>query len=397
MSKTVANYKNEGPVTIESSNGSGNYVFTTYVTSANELKVARELVGIDDEVTIGENTFQSDSIASSPVAGYSRTLSNFLEPVYSSATSGVTAGKYVSDAGVETTSVTYSISPYYYAPGKKFVLLNELNSYPAQRGVIYDQNKNYMVSIVSQRPSTQTASTFILSAVSGDSSATYFRFNYLHNTTLPHMLYVGIERDTPTVGFKKLSFMGDSITHGTYTYALSGGFASAVCSILKCEMQNLGSPGNKMTGTGGMVTRISGCDQNADAVVLMGGYNDYLASVALGPTSSTNINEFYGTLNSICNYFTSARIWQKLYICTPTRSFNTSANAQGLQLSSYADAIKLKASEYGISLIDCYYDSALEPKISAAWRSLYFPDGLHPSWWGDYMLGSFIAQKLISN
>lgn len=56
MSKTVENFKNEGTVTIDAVNGSGEFAYTTYITSGGELKVTRDYIGIDDVLSLGGNS-----------------------------------------------------------------------------------------------------------------------------------------------------------------------------------------------------------------------------------------------------------------------------------------------------------------------------------------------------
>ncbi len=120
-----------------------------------------------------------------------------------------------------------------------------------------------------------------------------------------------------------------------------------------------------------------------DIVVIFMGVNDYAAGATVGnydgksdpPVNPTNFSEAYGrTIKNILDKYEGVEV----YCCTflPDRKrFSGSNNTQGIDESSYNDAIRTIAANMGVNLIDLYNNSGITPSNI----SQFTVDKLHPN------------------
>lgn len=160
---------------------------------------------------------------------------------------------------------------------------------------------------------------------------------------------------------KKFTSYGDSIT-------AQQKWQSPVVSHFGLVHTNLGVGGRKVSGTLGMntSTNIDNIGTDCDLLIVMGGVNDWSSNVALGPSNSTNTDEFYGALNVMANRLTTRLPNSRIIFGTPTYSelangqwqirvpswTSASVNGIGLTTHDYAEATRTVAKKYGFPVMD---------------------------------------------
>ena len=125
-------------------------------------------------------------------------------------------------------------------------------------------------------------------------------------------------------------------------------------------------------------------DENADLIVVFGGTNDYgHGDAAMGAFFDRSEYTFYGAVHSLINKLSNKYPEARLVFMTPLHRDNEDApfNSHGVRvhpLKDYVNAIREVCEFYSVPVLDLYKDSGMQPAI-AVHRSLYMPDGLHPS------------------
>jgi hypothetical protein len=155
---------------------------------------------------------------------------------------------------------------------------------------------------------------------------------------------------------KLLSTMGDSITNGEtwqgYVYRDHG-----------LRFKNYGEGGTKITGSDSTAmnndARINAIDVDSDIVMVMGGVNDWFNNVPLGLITSSDITEFYGALNVMCQKLSTRFPEKTIILATPTycligttQNEASSKNTIGLTCSDYGNAVILAGKKWGIPVVD---------------------------------------------
>ena len=149
--------------------------------------------------------------------------------------------------------------------------------------------------------------------------------------------------------------------------------------------------------------RFTKVDDDADAIVIMGGTND--DGVSLGTWDSTDTATFYGALNVLLDGIVKRMAGKKILVCTPMQKANDYTNnifdpltsianvTTSVTLQKRCEAIKEKCKQYGITCLDIYNDSGIN---GADTNKVYYRTGdtLHPSSLGQVRLASLIQSKL---
>ena len=229
---------------------------------------------------------------------------------------------------------------------------------------------------------------------------------------------------------KKVAFLGDSMTQKRKSDNTV--YWEYLADILGIEPYVYGISGHQWNGIYGQAIKLKeehGSD--VDAIFIFAGTNDYNHSLPLGEffnetQKETNHNgnqvvrkyrtpiladsTFCGRINKVMDFLKSNYPDQQIIILTPIhRGFaqfserniqpeESFANAQGLYLDSYVNALREAASVWAVPLIDLYSVSGLYPMHDSF--SKYFEnsktDMLHPSSAGNYRLAKTIYYQLLS-
>ena len=194
---------------------------------------------------------------------------------------------------------------------------------------------------------------------------------------------------------KKILFLGDSITEGVDASKYKNCYVERVKQLAKLgEAVNYGISGTRFakqnipseTATFDLdfVTRASQMEENADAVVVFGGTNDFgHGDAPFGQISDTSYNTFCGACDELFGKLIEKYPDIPIIVLTPLHRLgeNDTVNEIGLKrktLSEYADVIRVKAQKYSIPVLDLFAKSNMQPNVEAQ-NSIYFTDGLHPN------------------
>lgn len=208
----------------------------------------------------------------------------------------------------------------------------------------------------------------------------------------------------------KINFLGDSITEGHGTSAVDKIFHA----VLKknaglAEVRNYGIGGTRFalqTGTeqrpkdnwvdvNSFCERFDKMDNDADAVVVFGGTNDYgHGDAPMGTFECRTPDTFYGACHYLFSSLIKKYFGKPIVIMTPLHR-SCEYRKEGYEkkgyhtLKEYVDVIREVAEYYSLPVLDLYKESGIQPEIPEI-KEAYMPDGLHPSDKGN----EIIADKL---
>lgn len=229
---------------------------------------------------------------------------------------------------------------------------------------------------------------------------------------------------------KRVAFLGDSMTQKRDTAIRV--YWEYLTDWLGLEPFVYGISGHQWTGIYGQAQKLQQEKGAAvDAILIFAGTNDYNHGVPLGrffseTTRETNHNgqqvvrkyrslvetdsTFCGRINKVMAYLKANFPDQQIIILTPIhRGFakfrennvqpeESFANAQGLYLDAYVNALREAVSIWAVPLIDLYSLSGLYPMADS--HVPYFQhadtDRLHPNTGGNYRLAKTIYYQLQS-
>lgn len=143
--------------------------------------------------------------------------------------------------------------------------------------------------------------------------------------------------------------------------------------------------------------RMAEMDENADAVVVFGGTNDYgHGDAPLGVPSDRTPFTFWGACHWLMDGLLTRYAGKPVVILSPLHRDNENdPRGDGRKplsvapLSVYRDILLETAQHYALPVLDLYAVSGIQPE-NARCRALLLPDGLHPSDEGHALL----ARKL---
>ena len=198
---------------------------------------------------------------------------------------------------------------------------------------------------------------------------------------------------------KKVIFLGDSITAGVGVSSIENRYPDVFARNTGALVSNYGVSGSRIAKQ--KVTYFSPAnanaerdfllrtdedikDENADLIVVFGGTNDYgHGDAAMGAFFDRSEYTFYGAVHSRINKLSNKYPEARLVFMTPLHRDVEDApfNSHGVRvppLKDYVNAMREVCEFYSVPVLDLYKDSGMQPAI-AVHRSLYMPDGLHPS------------------
>ena len=165
---------------------------------------------------------------------------------------------------------------------------------------------------------------------------------------------------------------------------------------------NLGKDGshfsNKTTGYQRFITQLNNHSTTAPSLItIFGGVNDYIQSIPLGDSSSTDNTNFYGAVKEFVSALNTKYPSSKKVFILPLNMrngvFSTNANGTnslGNTLANYRDALISVLDSDGMAYIDLHNDSELQPDLITS-------DGLHPNQDGHALLARKICASIVGD
>ena len=211
----------------------------------------------------------------------------------------------------------------------------------------------------------------------------------------------------------RINFLGDSITEGfSLVHPETERFPDLIATCEGLTARNYGLCGTRIARqqrpTPGCPTfdldfcqRAREMDQDADAVVVFGGTNDYgHGDAPLGCFSDRTPDTFYGACHTLMIYLQSAYPVQPILFITPLHRLNEDdisgdsgkPHGQG-PLRVYRDILLETALSHGLPVLDLYSESGIDPE-NPVQREQLMPDGLHPNALGHRILARKITARL---
>ncbi len=205
----------------------------------------------------------------------------------------------------------------------------------------------------------------------------------------------------------KINFLGDSITEGvgasskeTVYHAVlkrEAGLAEAKNYGISATRYALQSgtdrrPKDDYVDVNSFCERFDKMDDDADAVVVFGGTNDFgHGDAPIGRFEDETPETFYGACHFLFSGLVKKYIGKPIVIMTPLHRLDESKpTAPGKSiLKDYVNAIREVAEYYSLPVLDLFAASGIQPELAEI-REKYVPDGLHPNDEGN----AVIAHKL---
>ena len=208
----------------------------------------------------------------------------------------------------------------------------------------------------------------------------------------------------------KINFLGDSITAGAGTSAPDKTFCGVIERKYGAVCRNYGIGGTRIArqqhktdicyDSEDFCSRFCKMEQDADAVVVFGGTNDFgHGDAPIGTMSDRTPYTFYGALHCLYTALIEKYPGVPIVVLTPlhriTEDIPTGDNkpAPVGTLKEYVNIIREVAEYYSLPVLDLFKESGLQPKIPII-QQKYVPDGLHPNDDGNAILAHKIARFL---
>lgn len=215
----------------------------------------------------------------------------------------------------------------------------------------------------------------------------------------------------------KINFLGDSITQGVgassgdtvyhavlkrdaeLTEARNYGISATRIALQRGTIE---SPKDDFVDVNSFCERFMQMDDDADAVVVFGGTNDYgHGDAPIGVFTDRTPETFYGACHYLFSGLVKKYLGKTIVIMTPLhrldeeRSKSPNKNADSKPLRVYVNIIREVAEYYSLPVLDLYASSGIQPELKEI-RDAYVPDGLHPNDAGNaviaYKLKRFLEQ-----
>ena len=193
---------------------------------------------------------------------------------------------------------------------------------------------------------------------------------------------------------KTIVFLGDSITEGVGASHPDNKYVNVFSEIANAKVFNHGIGGTRFTPQikpsantiwdKDFISRVPELEENADAVVVFGGTNDFgHGDAPFGDISDTDVNTYCGACDHLMRILVEKYPSKPIIFMTPLHRVmeETLINEIGLErkpLTEYVRVIREKAEKYSILVLDLFATSGMQPEIEVQ-NKLYFADGLHPN------------------
>ena len=208
-----------------------------------------------------------------------------------------------------------------------------------------------------------------------------------------------------------INFLGDSITEGAGVADPQNIYVNRIarmCGLKAANNYGIGgtriahqhTPSAEPRYDGDFCTRCTGMDPAADAIVVMGGTNDFgHGDAPLGTPDDRTPDTFWGACHFLMRTLIETYPDARIVICTPLHRLNEDSligdrkSAPVATLKTYVDIIRAVAEYYSLAVCDLYACSGLQPRVELV-RERFVPDGLHPNDAGHELLARHIAAFL---
>ena len=213
---------------------------------------------------------------------------------------------------------------------------------------------------------------------------------------------------------KKINFLGDSITYGAGVSGPDKIFHSILKeSVGLAEARNYGIGGTRYAiqhGTpnypkddyvdiNSFAERFDEMDNDADAVVVFGGTNDYgHGDAPMGRFEDRDPHTFYGACHYLFINLQKKYPGKPIVVMTPTHRLNECSRYSERDfirgsLREYVHIIREVAEYYGLPVLDLYATGGMQPEVDTV-REMYMPDGLHPNDAGHVIIAAKLEKLL---
>lgn len=212
---------------------------------------------------------------------------------------------------------------------------------------------------------------------------------------------------------KKINFLGDSITEGVGTSAPQNIYLNVLAREAElAEARNYGISGTRIARQTrplpwapeldklDFCARFNEMDNDADAVVVFGGTNDFgHGDAPLGSFEDRTPDTFYGACHYLFSGLREKYPNGEIVIMTPLHrteeDLTTLEYAKGETLATVRRAILEVAEYYALPVVDLWATSGIQPKVEIS-RATHCPDGLHPNDAGHKIIASRLLGVLRS-
>ena len=204
-----------------------------------------------------------------------------------------------------------------------------------------------------------------------------------------------------------INFLGDSITEGVGTKSADEIYHAVLArkAGLK-EARNYGISGTRFAYQNGtsethpkddntdklcFSRRFDKMDNDADAVVVFGGTNDFgHGDAEIGSFDDRTPDTFYGACHYLFSGLVNKYPGKPIIIMTPTHRLQETLPIKSETLRDYVNIIREVSEFYSLPVCDLYAMSGMQPQLQVM-KEMYMPDGLHPNGAGN----AVIAEKLM--
>ncbi len=194
-----------------------------------------------------------------------------------------------------------------------------------------------------------------------------------------------------------INFLGDSITEGVGVSSPEKLYHQLLKKDAKLkEARNYGISATRYALQKGTEARPkddfidvnSFCErfnkmEDADAVVVFGGTNDYgHGDAPIGTFADRTPETFYGACHCLYRGLIQKYLGKPIVIMTPLHRIGedkkVNFNQDDYNLKMYVEIIREVAEYYSLPVLDLYAVSGIQPEIPEI-QEAYVPDGLHPN------------------
>lgn len=202
----------------------------------------------------------------------------------------------------------------------------------------------------------------------------------------------------------KIIFLGDSITEGSGTsspdktfhqiisrqYGLSAAYNCGIGGTRIAKQNDFNFHPNHIQDMY-FALRVDALPEEADAIVVFGGTNDFGHGDALmGETDSSDVKTFCGAVNTLINNLKEKYPHSKIIFLTPLRRVTEDTpNVNGYILKDYVEKLTEILNNNNIPFIDLFTSGIFD-----IFDKEIVPDGLHPSDKGHIIMADYIAKEL---
>ena len=194
-----------------------------------------------------------------------------------------------------------------------------------------------------------------------------------------------------------VNFLGASITEGAGASCIENSYTGVIAREFGVKVNNYGIGGSRIARQIHMTQermdrdycmRYTEMDENADAVVVFGGTNDFGHGEApVGEPSDRDPSTFYGACHYLMRGLLERYCGRPVVIVTPLHRLEedcpqgdgsgqkTGSNAL---LCEYRRILMEVAEFYALPVLDLWSTSGMQPRVETC-RQRLMPDGLHPN------------------